>query len=182
MGAGTRLRRAPQLHVGHHNPCYPKTIVPNFEADKTMKTILLFVAAVLFASPATAASANIDLSLECTVSGTKIGGEKSPKPFLEKFRIIKKQTVMKNKDGKDETWGISNTEYSSDGKKYEASTIDASAEHAVVSIARVVGAGYNRKLLVFTLILDLNALELDRVVTSVPAGSDERTRSTCKKI
>jgi hypothetical protein len=35
---------------------------------------------------------------------------------------------------------------------------------------------------VFTHILDLNAFELDRVVTSVPTGSDERTRGTCKKL
>ncbi len=147
-----------------------------------MKIILPFLAAVFVALPVAAASANIDLNLECTVTGTKIGGEKSPKPFLERFKIVKKQTVMKNKDGKDETWGISNTEYFSDGKEYKASTIDVSAEHAVISLASVVGAGYNRKLLVFTHILDLNAFELDRVVTSVPAGSDERTRGTCKKL
>ena len=147
-----------------------------------MKTILSLLAASFFATPVIAAPINIDLSLECTVSGIKISGDKSPKPFLEKFRIVKNQTITKNKDGKDETWGISNTEYSSDGKKYEASMVDASAEHTVISIASVVGAGYNRKLLVFTHIIDLKALELDRVVTSVPAGSDERTHATCKKL
>jgi hypothetical protein len=147
-----------------------------------MNIMLPFLAALIIASPVAAASANINLNLECTVTGTTIGGEKPSKPFIERFKIVKKQSVMKNKDGKDETWGISNTEYFSDEKKYEASTIEVSAEHAVISLARVVGAGYNRKLLVFTHILDLNALELDRVVTSVPVGSDERTRGTCKKL
>lgn len=147
-----------------------------------MKTILSFLAAVFIASPVHAASTNIDLNIECTVSGTKVGGEKSPKPFFERFRIVNNQTVTKNKVGKDETWRITNTEYSSDGKKYEASTIDVSAEHAVIAITSVVGAGYNRKLLVFTHILDLKAFELERVITSVPAGSDERTRATCRKL
>ena len=150
-----------------------------------MKIILPLLAALLVASPVTATPINIDLNLECTVTGTKIGGEISPKPFVERFRIVKHQTVEKNKDGKDETWedlGSSNTEYFSGGKKYKAGTIDVSAQHAVISLVSVVGAGYNRKLLVFTHILDLNAFELDRIVTSVPAGSDGRTRGTCKKL
>ena len=147
-----------------------------------MKTTLLALAGLLGALHAHAAPANIDVTLECMVSGTSVSGEKSDKPFLERFRIVNKQTMQKNKDGKDEPWGVSNVEYSSDGKKYNASPVDISSEHAVIVLTSVVGAGYNRKLLVFTHIVDLRALEVERVVTSTPAGSDERTRATCKRL
>lgn len=147
-----------------------------------MKATLIPLAAIFSTFAAAAAPINIDLSLECMVSGTKVGGAKSSKPFVEKFRLVKKANTAKNKDGKDETWGISNTEYASDGKKYEASIVDISPDHAVVAFTSVIGSGYNRKLLVFAYIIDLKALELERVVTSVPAGADERTRSTCKKV
>jgi hypothetical protein len=119
--------------------------------------------------------------LECTVTGTKFNGEKISKPFKEKFVIEKKETQVKNKDGKFENWGSSRTDFISDGTKYDLSAVSITPEHVVTSLSNVIGVGYNRKLFVFTHIIDLQALEMERIVSSVPIGSDERTHSVCKK-
>jgi hypothetical protein len=137
--------------------------------------------AIAASSPAFSAEP-IKLSLECVVSGIKISGEKAVKQFKETFVLEKSEMLAKGKDGKAESWGFSKTDFTSDGKKYDVSTVALTQDHAVISTSNVIGLGYNRKLLVFTYIVDLQALEMERIVNAVPSGSDERTRGICKKL
>lgn len=147
-----------------------------------MKTYLTTI--LLAFSVSTFATAEpIKLNFECTVTGTKITGEKTSKQFKEKFILEKTESLIKNKDGKVENWGVSKTDFISDGTKYDVSTVAITPEHVVTSFSNVIGVGYNRKLLVFTHIIDIQALEMERIVIGVPIGSlDERTHAVCKKI
>lgn len=145
----------------------------------------IFITTILLAfttSTFVFAAEPIKLNLECTVAGTRITGDKTSKQFKEKFVLEKKESQIKNKDGKVENWGVSKTDFISDGTKYDVSTVAITPEHVVTSSSNVIGVGYNRKLLVFTHIIDLHALEMERIVISVPIGSDERTHSVCKKV
>lgn len=146
-----------------------------------MKT---FIAAFLLAFTTSAfvfAAEPIKLSLECAVTGTRITGDKPSKQFKEIFVLEQSEMPYKNKDGKVENWGVSKTDFMSDGTKYDVSSVAITPEHVVTSFSNVIGAGYSRKLLVFTHIIDLKALEMERIVASVPIGSDERTHAICKK-
>lgn len=136
---------------------------------------------LLFATGHEIAAAQVKASLECKVSGLKTNGEKSTQPFIERFQIESREHVTTGKDGKPEKWGISNAELISDGTKQKPSLVAATPEYAVLASTTQVGSGYNRKLLVFTYMLDLQAMQISRVVNTLPAGADERTQGSCSK-
>jgi hypothetical protein len=150
--------------------------------EHVMKAFVLTLTLVLGTMSQSEAAESLKIEVECSVTGTRVTGEKSTREFPERLKVEKRQMPNKNKDGKEENWSVTQSELVSEGTKYQTDTVDITPDHAVISISRVVGAGYNRKLLVFLFIVDSKALELDRVVTSVPSGSDERTRSKCKKL
>jgi hypothetical protein len=134
-----------------------------------MKTFIAALILSFTTSTFVYAAEPIKFSLECTVIGTKITGDKSSKQFRETFRQVvnpKYQIAY----------------FKSDGKDYDASYVAITPEHIVTSFANVIGVGYNQKLLVFTHIIDLKALKIERIVTGVPIGSDERTQGVCRNI
>ena len=124
-----------------------------------MKVFITTILLVFIVATAEAAE-SISMELECNVTGTKITGEKTSKEFKEKFVIEKSEILTKNKEGKVKTWGYSNTVLVSDGEKYEVSPVALTPDHVVTSFSNVIGVGYSRKLLVFTHIIDLQALEM----------------------
>lgn len=146
------------------------------------KYIIVLVTSAVIAPLPTFAAEPVKLKVECNVSGTKISGDRSAKQFIEQFDVTKSDLPYKDSEGKTANWGISKVDLISDGKKYDISPVSITPEHVVISISKVIGAGYNRKLLTFVYILDVRALELDRSLISVPSGLDERTHSTCRKI
>lgn len=107
--------------------------------------------------------------------------KKSTQPFLERFQIESREHVTTGKDGKPEKWGIRSAELISDGLKQKPSLVAATPEYAVLANAVQVGSGYSRKLLVFTYMLDLQAMQVARVVNTLPAGADERTQGSSGK-
>lgn len=145
-----------------------------------MKTtsIFAFLAALLMFS--SSAVAQVKATVECTVSGTKPSGEWSTKPFIERIQVESSKQMITGKDGKPEEWGISNAELLSDGKKQNPTLIAATPEYAVLANAVTVGTGFERRLLVFTYMLDLKAMQLTRVVNSLPVSAEERTSSVCQ--
>ena len=146
-----------------------------------MRRLIVLLASLLFATSHQIAAAQVKTSLECKASGLKASGEKSTQPFVERFQIDSREHVTTGKDGKPEKWGISNAELISDGMKQKPSLVSATPEFAVLVNTSQVGSGYNRRLLVFTYMLDLQAMQLTRVVNSLPAGADERTQGSCSK-
>ena len=131
----------------------------------------------MFNSPAVA---QVKATVECMASGTKTNGERSSKQFIERFRVESRKQTVAGKDGKSEEWGISNAELLSDGEKQKPSLIAATPEYAVLANAVTVGTGFERRLLVFTYMLDLKAMQLTRVVNSLPASAEERTSAVCR--
>ena len=103
------------------------------------------------------ADAQVQVELECTVSGTRINGEKASKPFVERIQVERKEHPTTNKEGKVEKWTIRKAELISDGKKLEPTLVAATPEYAVVAYSNSIGSGYSRRLLVFTYLLDLKA-------------------------
>ena len=114
------------------------------------------------------------IDLSCTVSGLMLSGEKSEKTFTETIHVEHSVTG--------EGWGISKSEVVSDGVRIEPTLVDATSAYAVLAHVTSIGKGYGRKLLIFTLIVDFDSLEITRIVSSVPAGSEERTSFQCKRI
>lgn len=156
------------------------TSIPSGHPSELMNTQPFFapLAALLIAS--TPAVAQVKATVECIVSGTKASGEKSSKQFVERIQVESRKHTMTGKDGKPEEWGISNAELLSDGEKQKPSLIAATAEYAVLANAVTVGTGFERRLLVFTYMLDLKSMQLTRVVSSLPASAEERTSATCR--
>jgi hypothetical protein len=145
-----------------------------------MKTaaLLAFLATLLMFN--TSANAQVKATVECTVSGTKPNGERSTKQFIERIQVESRKQIVTGKDGKPEEWGISNAELLSDGEKQKPNLITATPEYAVLANAVTVGTGFERRLLVFTYMLDLKAMQLTRVVNSLPASAEERTSASCR--
>ena len=123
--------------------------------------------------------AEVKASVECIVSGTKASGSKASKPFSERIQVESRKETVTGKDGKPEEWAFSKADLVSDGEKQKPSLVVATADYAVLSNAVTVGTGFERRLLVFTYMLDLKAMQLSRVVNSLPAAAEERTSSTC---
>ncbi|WP_125180125.1 hypothetical protein [Thiohalobacter thiocyanaticus] len=117
-------------------------------------------------------SAEMIIDLSCDVSGLKINGETSKSGFIEKIYV--------NHSVSEDGWGISKSEITSDGKKIESTLIDLKKDYAVLSYSATVGSGFNKTLLVFNYVLDLQAMELTRTITSLPKGMEERTTGKCK--
>lgn len=126
-----------------------------------------------------AAFAQVKASVECMTSGTKANGSRASKSFYERIQVESRKETVTGKDGKQEEWGFTKAELVSDGEKQKPSVVIATTEYAVLSNAVTVGAGFERRLLVFTYMLDLKAMQLTRVVNSLPAAAEERTSSTC---
>lgn len=126
-----------------------------------------------------AAIAQVKASVECLVSGTKSNGSKSSRTFSERIQVESRKETMTGKDGKPEEWGFSKAELVSDGEKQNPTLVAATPEYAVLSNAVTVGAGFERRLLVFNYLLDLKAMQLTRVVNSLPAAAEERTLAAC---
>ena len=141
---------------------------------KIFKT-LIFLAA-LFLTLSINAKEVIKLNLSCNFTGITYDGEISTKPFTEEF---KNYSDMED-SGKFKGWGIEKTEFISNGKKYDLVFSTVTSDYAVASFSRMIGKGLGRKILVFTYIFDLQAVEVHRVVTSLPKGMEERTHTICK--
>jgi hypothetical protein len=141
-------------------------------------TIIAFVATLLIFN--SSAIAQVKATVDCTASGTKPNGERSTKQFIERIQVESRKEMVIGKDGKPEELGISKTELISDGEEQEPSLIAATPEYVVLANAVTVGIGFERRLLVFTYMLDLKALQLTRVVNSLPASAEERTSAVCR--
>ena len=144
-----------------------------------MKTPRLITSVAVLVIMHSAASAQIKASVECIASGTKVNGTKSTKTFSEKIQVESRKETMTGKDGKPEEWGFSKSDLVSDGEKQKPSLVVATPDYAVLSNAVTVGTGFERRLLVFTYMLDLKAMQLTRVVNSLPAAPEERTSAVC---
>jgi hypothetical protein len=144
-----------------------------------MKTQLLTVSLAILGIAHNAANAQVKASVECIASGTKINGTKASKSFSEKIQVESRKVAVAGKDGKMEEWGISESELMSDGEKQKPSLVVATPDYAVLSNAVIVGTGFERRLLVFTYMLDLKAMQLTRVVNSLPNAPEERTSASC---
>lgn len=145
-----------------------------------MKTTSLIAFLVTLLAFNSSAVAQVKATVECTASGTKPNGERSAKQFIERIQVESRKQMVTGKDGKPEEWGISNAELISDGEKQKPTLIAATPEYAVLANAVTVGTGFERRLLVFTYMLDLKALQLTRVVNSLPASAEERTSAVCR--
>jgi hypothetical protein len=88
--------------------------------------------------------------------------------------------IVAGEDGKPQEWGIRKAELVSDGEKQKPNLIAATPDYAVLANAVTVGDGFERRLLVFTYMLDLKAMQLVRVVNSLPASAKERTSASCR--
>ena len=144
-----------------------------------MKTQILIALLAVLGSAQNVANAQVKASVECMASGTKVNGTKASKSFSEKIQVESRKEAVAGKDGKLEEWGISKSELVSDGEKQKPSLVVATPDYAVLSNAVTVGTGFERRLLVFTYMLDLKAMQLTRVVNSLPASPEERTSAIC---
>ena len=145
-----------------------------------MKTTTLLAALAALLVVSFSAVAQVKATVECTVSGTKPNGNRSTKQFIERIQVESSKQMVTGKDGKPEEWGISNAELISDGEKQNPTLIAATPEYAVLANAVTVGTGFDRRLLVFTYMLDLKAMQLTRVINSLPAAAEERTSAVCR--
>jgi hypothetical protein len=122
----------------------------------------------------------VEWTVECKASGTKPNGERSTKQFIELIQVESKKMIDTGKDGKPVEGGISKAELLSDGEKQKPRLITVTPEYAVLANTVIVGTGFERRLLVFTYMLDLKAMQLTRVVNSLPASAEERTSAVCR--
>jgi len=129
----------------------------------------------------TSTVAQIKVSVECNATGTSASGERLSKHFVERFQIESGMRTITRKDGSTIEVGVSNAELLTNGAKQKPELIAATTEYAVIANAVTVGTGFGRRLLVFTYILDLKAMQLTRVMNSLPASVDERTYATCQQ-
>ena len=143
---------------------------PNGQKESMKK--LIFLTFVLMTPLQSPAWAETTIDLTCEVSGLKISGEKSKGNFIEKIHI--------NHSVSEDGWGISKSEITSDGEKLESNLIDLEKDYAVLAYSTTVGSGFNKYLLVINYVLDLQAMELTRTITSLPKGMEERTTGKCK--
>lgn len=144
-----------------------------------MKSKLIFAFLAVLSMTHQAAIAQVKASVECLALGTKTSGSKASKMFSERIQVESRKEMVTGKDGKVEEWGFSKAELVSDGEKQKPSLVVATPEYAVLSNAVTVGTGFERRLLVFTYMIDLKAMQLTRVVNSLPATPEERTTALC---
>ena len=144
-----------------------------------MKTQHLLASLAAIAMAHGTAFSQVKASVECMATGTKVSGSKTGQAFSERIQVESRKKTMAGKDGQPEEWGISKAELVSDGEKQSPSLVVATSNYAVLSNAVTVGTGFERRLLVFTYMLDLQAMQLTRVVNSLPVSSEERTVTTC---
>ena len=144
-----------------------------------MKTQLLRASLAVLAMAHEAAFSQVKASVECMASGTKTNGSKTSKTFSERIQVESRKETVTGKDGKPEEWGFSKAELVSDGEKQKPSLVVATPDYAVLANAVTVGTGFERRLLVFTYMLALKAMQLTRVVNSLPTASEERNSATC---
>lgn len=124
--------------------------------------------------------AQIKVSVECIATGTRVNGERAGAQFSERLFIESRKEKVAGKDGKQEEWGFSKAELISEGAKQSPTLVAATPEYAVLSNAIMVGTGFDRRLLVFTYMLDIKAMQLTRVVNALPSMAEERTIAKCK--
>ena len=144
-----------------------------------MKTQALFATIAALAMAHGAAFSQVKASVQCMASGTKAKGSKASKTFSERLQVESRKETVTGKDGKPEEWGFSKADLVSDGEKQKPSLVVATQDFAVLANAVTVGTGFERRLLVFTYMLDLKAMQLTRVVNSLPAAPEERTSTIC---
>ncbi len=141
------------------------------------KLIILFFASTCL--PALAISSDkYEINLECEFTGTNYEGNVIARKFTEKFKYTKEKP-QQNSDSEYKLLSITDTNFYSQGKKYDLEFTSISDEYAVANYSTVVGSGFGRKLLVFTYIFDLKSSQVDRIVTGLPRGKDEREHATC---
>lgn len=133
---------------------------------------VVYISLLLMAMFQSTAWAETRIDLICKASGLKVSGETSKESFVEKIHI----THSVSKEG----WGISKSEIVSDGEKLETNLIALEKDYAVLAYSTTVGSGFNKNLIVINYVLDLQAMELTRTITSLPKGKEERTTGKCK--
>lgn len=148
-----------------------------------MKAIVLTSFLAFSFQVAVLAEEPIEINLECEASGIQFTGEKSATTILESLYIIRKKVTGFRKSNRQGKSGIKyiKVEYSSNSIELSTQLIYLSADLAVISATTFVGTDSSVKLLVFTNAIDLKSMISDRIVSSVPSGLDERTRSICRQ-
>lgn len=145
----------------------------------TTKSLLLATLSAI-ALINSASATDIQFSYECQSIGTRITGEKNSK-IKETFSYEEKSLKSTNKD---KDWGdakMMDTNFYSDGNKVEATLTSYSDKYAFYTYATQSGKGFGAKVYSFAFFIDFDALTLERVVTTFPQGSEERTIGTCQK-
>ncbi len=144
-----------------------------------MKHKLLSALLAISALVSSGALAQVKVSVECLSSGTKPNGTKPAKPFVEAISVESRTEKVHGKDGKPEEWGIKRSDLVSDGEKQKPTIVVATPDYAVLSNATTVGSGFERRLLVFTYMLDLKAMQLTRIVNALPTAPEELSIAKC---
>ena len=153
----------------------------HMENRKMFKTIIAFIL-ITACLPSIAISGDkFEINLECKFTGTNYEGNIISENFTEKFKYTKNKPKQ-NSDSELQVLSITDTKFYSQDKEYDLKFTSISNEYAVANYSTVIGSGFGRRLIVFTYIFDLKASKVDRIVTSIPKGTDEREHVTCIKV
>jgi hypothetical protein len=142
----------------------------------------LVVALCCLVHPAFAAVENIRIDVQCHVTGMPVTGTGGTSTFTEVFSLERSETVRESRDGRQLPWVISKAKFTSDGIEYQLTTLMITKDYAALAYVTESGAGFNRRLLAFTFVLDLQAMQLTRNITSLPENQAERTHARCKAL
>ncbi len=142
---------------------------------KIIGCFLAFVGGLLLGFPSYAKQ-DIKLSLTCGFDGIGYDGLAKDK-IIEKFRYYSDV----NESGEFKGFGIVKSEFESNGVKHEIDYTFIESSYATATSSKLIGKGLRRRLLVFTYIFDMESLQVDRIVSSLPEGLDERKQGDCAK-
>ena len=161
--APSSLSRTRHCVPGRLTRCYAST------RSRTPFHLMLLSLLVLFVG---SANADTRIDLRCKIAEFSVSADFEGKIAVEEFHIDDSIT--------EGGWGISTSEMTSNGKKLNPSLVDLTSEHVVLALAVKTGEDYSKRLLAFTYLIDLKAMEVTRVVVSLPGEINQRATGKCE--
>lgn len=140
---------------------------------------LLVLAFALYASFTHAQDLQVQIS--CNVTGTSVDGRIDRSTFTEHFALQQTTVFRQGRDGQTLPWTITKGTFTSNDVQYEPTTLVLTDDYAAMAYVTESGAGFDRKLFVFTLVIDIRAMKLTRSVITLPERQPERTSAQCTK-
>ena len=151
-----------------------------------MKSIWLFLSLIVcIGAPGAFAAtekSKVELTLSCPAQGIYLDGINIKDIGKERLNVSFSEMDGGMKDGKPQTWTITDAKITSNGTKFDANLIAHTPDYIIIGYGSLLKEGIGAHLLAANYMIDLKTKKMRRTLSLFPNGKDWSFEGECEQI